>query len=165
MSGTFYVAGSPAMSSATDDWATPQATFDELNQEFGFVLDPCASSTNRKCSEWFGLDHPNPLLRDGLKQDWATVADSLGGAVFMNPPYGRDINTWVAKASEEAAKGITVVCLLPARTDTRWFHKYCIHHECRFIKGRLKFGAATASAPFPSVIVVMRHPIDLKEVA
>ena len=143
-------------SSATDDWATPQETFDELDAEFGFVLDPCASSTNHKCNSWYGLDHPDPQRRNGLSADWATEARLLGGPVFMNPPYGRKIANWVEKANLTASAGTTVVCLVPSRTDTRWFHSHCIGNELRFLKGRLKFGNSVNSAPFPSLVVVMR---------
>lgn len=152
-------------SSATDDWATPQSTFDALHAEFGFALDPCASSTNHKCEAWYGLDHADPSRRDGLAMNWAAEAHALGGAVWVNPPYGRVIADWVAKAYETAAAGVTVVLLVPSRTDTRWFHDHCIQHEVRFLKGRLKFGNATTSAPFPSAVVVMRPPADELEVA
>ena len=143
-------------SSETDVWATPQAFYDELNTEFKFVLDPCSSQRNNKTPTYYAIDHSNPARRNGLEADWATEAKQLGGAVFMNPPYGRAIGNWVAKAAATASQGVTVVCLLPARTDTRWFHDHCIKHECRFIKGRLKFGNAKNSAPFPSVVVIMR---------
>lgn len=132
-------------SSQTDDWATPQNFFDKLDEEFNFTLDPCASPTNAKCSKYFTSED------NGLVQSWE------GETVFMNPPYGRVIKDWVRKAYEESKKGSTVVCLLPARTDTRWFHDYIYgKSEIRFIKGRLKFGGAKNSAPFPSMVVVFR---------
>lgn len=74
----------------------------------------------------------------------------------MNPPYGREIGAWMKKADEAAMSGTTVVCLVPARTDTKWWHEHAIHHEVRFIRGRLKFGDAKSNAPFPSAVVVMR---------
>lgn len=148
-------------SSATDDWATPQYLFDELNLKYGpFELDVCASAENHKCPAWFGLSKNV----DGLTRDW-TVVQSLdingkethvGRKCWMNPPYGRKINLWIKKAYEESLKGCTVVCLLPARTDTRYFHDYCMKGEIEFIRGRLKFGNAKNSAPFPSMIVVFR---------
>lgn len=155
----FFTAGSAGMRpAATDDWATPQAFFDVLNAEFAFTLDVSASSGNHKTAEWFGFDHPDPGRRNALDDDWAVAAK--GGTVFMNPPYGRTIGRWTAKAAATAAAGTTVVCVLPARTDTRWFQDCCVGHELRFVRGRLRFGAGIAPAPFPSVVVVMRPPDD-----
>lgn len=130
-------------SSQTDLWATPQYLFDELNAEFRFNLDPCALPENAKCARYF-----MPEI-DGLKQNW------LGHRVFMNPPYGREIGKWVEKAATCGAD--IVVGLLPARTDTLWFHEYILDKaEIRFIRGRLKFGDSLNPAPFPSMIVVWR---------
>lgn len=130
-------------SSETDMWATPQDTFDKLNQEFDFNLDPCATPENAKCQEFFTKS------QNGLEQDWS------GKRVFMNPPYGRVIGDWVKKA---AGGGALVVCLLPARTDTKWFHNYIYGKaEIRFLKGRLKFGGSKNSAPFPSMVVIFRN--------
>jgi site-specific DNA-methyltransferase (adenine-specific) len=132
-------------SSETDLWATPQAFYDGLNAEFGFTLDPCSNGENAKCDRFFTKED------DGLAQDWAPHN------VYMNPPYGREIGDWMRKAYEESRKGATVVCLVPARTDTRWFHDYVYGKaELRFVKGRLKFGDAVNSAPFPSMVVVYR---------
>lgn len=129
------------MSSKTDLWATPQETFDKLNEEFGFTLDVCATDENHKCARYFTKE------TDGLKQKW-------DGKVWMNPPYGREIINWIKKAYESALAGAVVVCLVPARTDTAWF-QYCWKaSEIRFVKGRLKFGGSKESAPFPSAIVV-----------
>ncbi len=133
-------------SSATDEWATPQDFFDKLNQEFHFTLDPCATHESAKCARYFTEED------NGLAQDWAREV------VFMNPPYGRVLGQWVKKAFEESIKGATVVCLLPARTDTRWFHDYIYHRaEIRFVKGRLKFGDSKNSAPFPSMVVIFNR--------
>ncbi|WP_251861950.1 phage N-6-adenine-methyltransferase [Clostridium sp. Marseille-Q2269] len=132
-------------SSKTDLWATPQNFFDKLNKEFDFDLDPCATHENAKCSKYFTKEI------DGLKQDWQ------GHKVFCNPPYGRAIKDWVRKCYEESLKlNTTVVMLIPARTDTKYFHEYIYNKvkEIRFIKGRLKFGDAKNSAPFPSMVVV-----------
>lgn len=131
-------------SSATDLWATPQWLFDDFNAEFGFTLDACALPSNAKCAKYF-----TPEV-DGLAQDWG------GEVVWCNPPYGREIGKWVKKCAEESKKNnTTVVALLPARTDTRWFHEYIYHKaEVVFLRGRLKFGDAKNSAPFPSMIVI-----------
>ena len=132
-------------SSETDLWSTPQDFFDELNAEFNFTLDPCATRENAKCAKYFTVED------DGLKQDWQ------GETVFCNPPYGREIGKWVKKCYEESKKpGTTVVMLIPARTDTSYFHDFIYGkaREIRFIRGRLKFGDAKNSAPFPSMVVV-----------
>ena len=135
-------------SSATVEWPTPQGVFNELNDEFGFTLDPCATHENAKCEKYFTMDD------DGLKQDWGKET------VFMNPPYGREIGHWMKKAYESSLEGATVVSLPPARTDNRWWHDYAMKGEIRFIRGRLKFGGAKNSAPFPSAIVIFRPPED-----
>jgi phage N-6-adenine-methyltransferase len=139
-------------SSATDQWSTPTDLFATLDHEFGFTLDAAADATNARCLNYYTRE------MDGLKQTWT-------GVVWCNPPYGRQIGRWVAKASESAATGATVVMLLPARTDTKWWHQHIWNLETsgpragvtlRFIKGRLKFGNSKAGAPFPSVICVFR---------
>jgi phage N-6-adenine-methyltransferase len=130
-------------SSQTDLWSTPQYLFDELDTEFHFTTDVCANASNAKCKHFYSVEE------DGLKQTWS-------GICWMNPPYGKTIGEWVKKAYESSLSGATVVCLLPARTDTRWWHDYCMKGEIRFIKGRLKFGTATNSAPFPSAIVIFK---------
>ena len=132
-------------SSKTDLWSTPQDFFDKLNKEFNFTLDPCATDSNHKCGKYFTIDD------DGLKQNWE------GNIVFCNPPYGREIYKWVEKCyNESKKKRTTVVMLIPARTDTRYFHEFIYHKakDIRFIKGRLKFGSSKNSAPFPSMIVI-----------
>lgn len=130
-------------SSASDDWATPQDFFDKLNQEFSFELDVCASGANAKCKRYFTKE------QDGLAQKWE-------GVCWMNPPYGRVISRWMKKAYESSVAGATVVCLVPARTDTAWWHDYATRGEVRFIRGRLKFGGQKNCAPFPSAVVVFR---------
>jgi phage N-6-adenine-methyltransferase len=112
-------------SSQTDDWSTPKDFFDELDKEFNFNLDPCASDENHKCDRYFTKDV------DGLSKDWS-------GNVFVNPPYGREIGLWVKKSYESFISGKCnyVVMLIPARTDTKWFHDYIYHTaEIRFVKG------------------------------
>lgn len=138
-------------SSATAEWSTPQDLFDQLHQEFLFHLDAAATSANAKAGSYYALDHPDPDRRDGLAGVWA-------GRVWCNPPYGRGIGDWVAKGWSSAVLGqaAVVVMLLPARTDTRWFHDYCVHGEIRFIKGRIKFGECPNAAPFPSMVVIFR---------
>jgi site-specific DNA-methyltransferase (adenine-specific) len=132
-------------SSETDQWATPQYFFDELNSEFHFTLDPCADEFNHKCEKYFSKE------QDGLLQSWKN------DIVFCNPPYGREIYNWVKKAYEEYNKGAIVVMLVPARTDTKWFHEFIYKKaEIRFIKGRLKFGNSKNSAPFPSMVVIFK---------
>ena len=133
--------------SNNDNWATPREFFDALDREFHFTLDACALPENAKCEKYFTPDV------DGLQQDWG------GAAVFCNPPYGRTVGQWVRKAYHESHKHDTVVVmLLPARTDTSWFHDWIYHRaEIRFIRGRLKFGDSKNSAPFPSMIVIFNN--------
>jgi phage N-6-adenine-methyltransferase len=130
-------------SSATDLWATPQEFFDRCDADFAFTLDVCATPENAKCARFF------TAADDGLAQDWS-------GTCWMNPPYGREIGRWMRKAYESSLSGATVVCLVPARTDTRWWHDYAMRGEIEFIRGRLKFGNAKTNAPFPSALVVFR---------
>ena len=132
-------------SSKTDQWATPQDFFDELDREFHFTLDPCADETNHKCKKFFTKE------QDGLSRSWERER------VFCNPPYGREIGKWVKKCYEESTRAF-VVMLIPARTDTSYFHDYIYHKaEVRFIRGRLKFGDATSPAPFPSMVVIFKN--------
>lgn len=138
-------------STGDDDWETPQNLFDELNKEFGFTLDPCASDSNHKCAKYYTVE------QDGLSQSWA---DEI---VFCNPPYSKHggQRKWVEKCYTEAReKDITVVALLPARTDTKIFHDYILGQaEIRFIKGRISFrsrGEESGRAPFPNMIVIFR---------
>jgi site-specific DNA-methyltransferase (adenine-specific) len=131
------------------DWTTPQDFFDELDKEFHFTLDPCALPETAKCKAFFTPDD------DGLKQSWA------GQRVFCNPPYGREVGKWVKKCYDESMNGAVIALLIPARTDTRYFHEY-IYHKCteiRFIRGRLKFGGSNQSAPFPSMLVIYNETI------
>ena len=132
-------------SSIKDDWETPDALFNDLNQEFMFTLDPCCLPHSAKSTNYF------TPKEDGLIQDWS-------GVVFMNPPYGRETGKWVAKAFNEALNGCVVVCLVPARTDTRWWHSYCMRaKEIRFLTRRLTFKGGTNKATFPAAIVVFSN--------
>lgn len=136
-------------SSETNEWATPQKFFDVLNEEFNFTLDPCSTKENAKCNKFYTKED------DGLSKSW------VGETVFMNPPYGKEIKHWVEKAYNEVEisrerERTVVVCLIPARTDTRYWHDYIFGKakEIQFIKGRLKFGDGKGSAPFPSAVVI-----------
>ena len=131
-------------SSSTDEWETPVTFFQALDAEFHFELDVCATKENAKCKAFYTKED------NGLGKEWR-------GVCWMNPPYGRQISLWVKKAFESSRGGqALVVCLLPARTDTRWWHDYVLPYakEVRFVKGRLKFGNSKNSAPFPSAVVV-----------
>jgi phage N-6-adenine-methyltransferase len=141
-------------SSLDDTWTTPRYFFDKLNAEFNFTLDAAALRSSAVVPNYLGPDQEYGWRQDALTVEWAGASE--GGAVWLNPPYGRVIKDFVAKADTESKKGITVVCLVPARTDTKWWWDSCIHHEVRFIKGRLKFGDSNGSAPFPSAVIVMR---------
>lgn len=134
-------------SSKTDDWATPQDFFDKLDAEFLFTLDACADAKNHKCQRYYTKEE------NGLLQGWN------GERVFCNPPYGREIGKWIEKAFKEVYTDRCQLCvmLLPARTDTKWFHRWIYHKaEIRFVPGRIKFGGSKNSAPFPSMVVVFR---------
>lgn len=133
-----------SFSRQTCHWATDSGVFNTLNTEFRFTLDVCAAPENAKCKDFFTPED------DGLLQNWSGVA-------WCNPPYGPGISKWIEKAFRESHNGVTSVLLLPSRTDTRWFHSFVLGKaEIRFIKGRLKFGAAIYNAPFPSMIVIYR---------
>lgn len=135
-------------SSKSDMWSTPQDFFDKLNSEFHFTLDVCATPENAKCEKFYTEKD------DGLSKPWA-------GVVWCNPPYGMGIGHWVRRGFLSSLAGSTVVMLLPARTDTKWFHDYIYGKaEIRFIRGRLKFGDSKNSAPFPSMVAIFRG-IDL----
>ena len=146
-------------SNKSDEWETPQDLFDKLNAEFHFTLDPCCREYNHKCKKYY------TITDDGLSKDWS------GEVVFCNPPYGRTIGKWVEKCfNEYNTNGVTIVLLIPSRTDTVWFHKYILHKasEIRFLQGRLRFVNRTfpswradgqfkvSPAPFPSMIVVYK---------
>lgn len=129
--------------SRTDEWETPKDFFDTMNKEFHFNLDVCAARENAKCEKYY------TKKEDGLSQQWH-------GNCWMNPPYGREIGKWMKKALEASKEGALVACLVPARTDTAWWHEYAMKGESRFIRGRLKFGGSQNHAPFPSAVVIFR---------
>lgn len=132
-------------SSQSEEWSTPDDFFKNLDDEFHFTLDPCATDANHKCEKYYTKE------QDGLAQDWT------GETVFCNPPYGRGMERWVNKCYEHAQNGGVVVMLIFARTDTKYFHEMIYHNaELRFVKGRLKFGGSRNSAPFPSMVVVFK---------
>ena len=131
-------------SSKTNEWATPDSLYSRLNELFGpFTLDPCSTEENHKCRTFYTIE------QNGLEQDWG------GHTVFMNPPYGRCISDWIKKAHEESQKDKTkVIALIPARTDTKYWHDYVMKARAiYFIKGRVKFGDSKNTAPFPSAVV------------
>ncbi len=132
-------------SSKSIEWETPQRLFDELNYEFHFNLDVCASTSNTKCRRFITPE------QDAFRKKWK-------GRCWMNPPYGRGIEQWIRRAVKQIQKGNAnvVVCLVPSRTDTVWWHDIVLRYasEIRFVKNRLYFGDGTERAPFPSVIVV-----------
>lgn len=130
--------------SLTPEWATPPELFRALDNEFHFTMDVCATAQNAKCKRFLSPSD------DGLTQPW-------DGVCWMNPPYGRQIGRWMEKAVTESWKGITVVCLVPARTDTEWWHQYAMKGEIRFLRGRVKFGGAKSGAPFPSAVIIFRQ--------
>jgi len=159
-------------SSATDNWATPQDFFDKLNEKYNFNLDPCCDSLNCKCEIWFYHD----MWLNWLEERWTILEnnkfdhcfeyielrENQKTKVFCNPPYWKVLKDWVKKASEEIKKEYckTIVMLIPARTDTRYFHEYIYKKEnveIEFIKGRLKFWDSKNSAPFPSMLVIFKN--------
>lgn len=147
------------LSSNNMDWETPMEFFQKVNEHFHFTIDVCATSLNAKCKRYY------TPTEDGLAQDWSNEV------AWMNPPYGRKIGLWVEKAYSESQKGTTVACLVPARTDTRWWWDYCRRGDIFFLKGRLKFtGVNTVgmvvnnSATFPSALVVFRPDIIIPSV-
>lgn len=156
-------------SKATDEWATPDAMFRELDAEFCFEVDAAATNGNAKCATFFG---PGSVYPDALALvEWGRPYKPA--MVFLNPPYSR-CREFIAKAAEQSQKGNTVVALVPSRTDTRWWHEHIWDHEShlpwpgveiRFIKGRLKFGNSDNSAPFPSVVIVFRPVVASQEPA
>lgn len=130
-----------AFMSEREDWETPQAFFDHLDGIYGFTLDAAAFPHNAKCARYFTVED------DALTQRWE-------GVVWCNPPYSPLIGKWVHKGYLEAQKGSTVVMLIPARTDTAWFHDYVMRaRKVTLIRGRLRFGGSDNSAPFPSMVV------------
>lgn len=145
------------LSRQSDEWATPESVFGPLHEEFAFGLDVAATEDNAKVPEFFNSAH------DALQCDWRD-AGGQGRTCWMNPPYSR-CREFMGKAAAEASRGCTVVALVPARTDTRWWHD-CVwdvsRHEprpgveVRFVRGRIRFVGASAGAPFPSAVIVFR---------
>jgi phage N-6-adenine-methyltransferase len=131
-------------SSQSVEFPTDPQVFAALSERYGpFNLDAAATAENAKCARYF------TAADDGLAQTWT-------GRVWLNPPYGREVGKWVKKAWESAQSSAElVVCLVPARTDTRWWHEYAVRGEVEFVRGRLRFGRPTV-APFPSAVIVFR---------
>lgn len=135
--------------SRTEEWETPDYVFLALKKEFDFQVDVCATSENAKCKIYFDKSV------DGLKREWSPFR------CWMNPPYGRDISKWMRKAFNESQRGALVVCLIPSRTDTKWWHDWVMRaSEIRFVSGRINFGNSKNSAPFPSCIVIYHPELD-----
>jgi phage N-6-adenine-methyltransferase len=138
-------------------WETPQDFFDKLHREFNFTIDVCANKENNKLDIYYSEED------NALEKDWG------GNVCWMNPPYGREISKWVKKAFEESKRGTTVVCLIPSRTETKWWWNYCMKGEIRFIKGRLKFKGRNTKgelvnypATFGCAVVIFKG-IDLNQ--
>lgn len=134
-------------SAARQDWETPPDLFARYNVRFDFTLDVAASPDNAKCARYFDA------AADGLTQDWGREV------CWMNPPYGAAVAKWIRKAYEASLAGATVVCLVPSRTDTNWWHEYAMRGEIEFLRARVKFvrtDGQRSRAPFPSAIVVFR---------
>lgn len=129
------------------DYETPDYIYTPLDKEFGFTLDPCCTHKTAKTKRHFTPEE------NGLMQSWQNEI------VFMNPPYG-DIKKWMAKAYTEALKGSEIVCLVPSRTSTAWWHDYAMQGEIRFIRGRIKFVDTKHNAPFPSAIIIFRDKVQ-----
>ncbi len=143
-----------AFSSVDETWRTPRFLFEQLNKEHEFRLDAAALQCSTLVPEnWYGPDHPDLLRRDAFVHDWC--ADAGGGSVFLNPPYGRGIGKWMEKALRTSQSGCVVVCLVPARTDTGWWHDFVIDGNANvtFLRGRLRFNDGPNAAPFPSAVV------------
>jgi len=139
-------------SSKQNTWETPQNLFDKLNDEFNFTLDVCAEKETAKCENYYTKED------NSLTKDWDQ------NICWANIPYGRGMYTWIEKIyKQNKIKNTVIVLLIPARTDTKYWHDFVMKaSEIRFIKGRLKFGGATNSAPFPSAIIVFNNKQDLK---
>lgn len=135
------------LTSNTDQWATPEYLFNGYNQVYNFTLDACASDWNYKVNNYYTEED------NGLEQPWT-------GVVWCNPPYGRQIKDWIRKGYESAQQGATVVMLIPARTDTAYWHEYVMKGRITFLRGHIKFiqpdGTEGNAAPFPSAIVVFQ---------
>lgn len=138
----------------SDEWSTPKPIFNPLNHEFRFELDACASHWNHKCANYF------TVYDNALEKDWSEY-----GSVWMNPPYGREIERWIKKAWDESIKGCIVVCLIPARTETSWFHDYCLKGEIRFMRGRIHFADINGNSGRPrfgNAVVIFRPMFSAK---
>ncbi|MBQ6503243.1 MAG: hypothetical protein IJI57_04955 [Flexilinea sp.] len=132
--------------SGKDDWGTPKKLFEYLDKEWHFELDPCANDRNHLCEKYY------TKAEDGLSQDWE------GKRVYMNPPYGRETGKWIEKAYRESVKGASVVCLIPARPDTSYWHNWIFPYasKIQFIQGRLHYSDGKEGCPFPSAIVIFQ---------
>ena len=140
----------PELSHEAIEYETPPEFFDALNRKFSFNLDVCSTAANAKCRRFF------TVRENGLARRWVTQAGEPA-VCWMNPPYGDDeLTRWMVKAHDEAREGATVVCLVPARTHTNWFHTLCAKAEVRFLRGRLRYVGTAGEAPFAQLIVIFR---------
>lgn len=143
-------------SKKSDEWATPQGLFDMLNEYYNFIFDLACSKENCKTQNGFTIED------DSLNQSWVEITmNNSSGWLWLNPPYSK-CKEFVEKAHQECLKGAKIVMLLPARTDTRWFHAFLYKKKyvnIEFIKGRLKFGDSKNSAPFPSMIITLNNTL------
>lgn len=141
------------VSSEKHDWETPKELFEKIDDEFNFTIDVCALPHNAKCKRFYTPE------ADGLKQNWG------GETCWMNPPYGREQIKWIEKAYEESKQGTTVVCLIPARPDTKLWHEIIFPNaEVRFIKGRISFVGAESAALFPSALVIFGKNAEIGKI-
>lgn len=128
--------------SNSDEWYTPLTLFNQLDEKYHFTLDPCCTPETAKANTYFTIDD------DGLSKSWN------GHVVFCNPPYSK-IKAWVKKCFDEWNANTTIVLLIPARTDTSYFHDFIYHKaDIEFIRGRLHFNDSKNAAPFPSMIAI-----------
>lgn len=138
--------------SVSIEYETPQDLFDKYDAEFHFDIDLAANSENTKCVKFYSKED------NSLSKSWE-------GVCWLNPPYGRELPKWIAKAYHSAKVGkATVVMLIPARTNTAWWHDICMKGEIRFIRGRPKFNGGKHGLPFPLAIVIFKpqlSPYDL----
>ena len=164
----------------TVEHETPEGVFHKYHEEYGFTVDPCTRihhHTAQHILSWEGgkilvpsdehiIGSPSDILVDGLEHDW-TDAEGKPGIVWLNPPYGKVLKHWVAKAWKEVSNGnaLVVVALLPARTGVKWWQDFIctqagfnayegVATKVEFLKGRLTFGGETAPAMFPSAVVI-----------
>lgn len=140
-----------AFKSKSTEYETPDDIFKPLQKEFNIILDVCATGKNKKCNKYYDIDIA------AFKQDWYKI-----GNAWMNPPFGKNLKKWVEKAYKESQKGIVVVCLLPVRSNTNWWHEYCMKGEIRFLRGEIKFNNMKRGLWLPFAIVIFKPKSPLE---